>query len=214
MDAATFFARVSERMGWPASAWRLAVFDFWARLEGMPFERTWNPLATTRLSAATPLNLDYDIGYGPGNWNWVPVRVYASPEAGIAATVETLSLGYYGAIRRCFAEERVYGEAASEFATWAGSDAYGQRMVDFMASLPVAPAPAVSPEERLAVLEALVAGNGIEGPEGGVLAGEAALAYASTQGLSLALGLANTQRALGELSARLASHRHRCEVEE
>jgi len=125
-----FFTQVCQRFGWLPTYWRLEAFRLWAVQEGMPFETTWNPLATTRLTPATPLNVTFNIGYGPGNWNHVPVRVYATPEAGIEATVGTLELGYYNNIRRCFADEVSYDEAVAEMAIYVGSWAYGQRLIN------------------------------------------------------------------------------------
>jgi hypothetical protein len=126
------FGALCGKFGWEATPWRLAVFESWAQQEGMPFERTFNPLATTRLSANTHLNTSYDEGFGPGNWNSVPVRVYATAADGITATFETLSLDFYPNIRRCFADQRGYVEAVSEFTTYVGSQSYGQRVVEFM----------------------------------------------------------------------------------
>lgn len=129
-----FFVAVCQRMGWTATPWRIAVFSHWAQQEGMPFDQTFNPLATTRLSSRTALNQTYDIGYGPGNYNSVPVRVYASAADGIQATVETLQLDYYPNIRRCFADQTGHPEAVPEFTTYVGSVAYGERVVAFMSS--------------------------------------------------------------------------------
>ncbi len=129
---AEFFFAVCKRMSWEPSPWRLAVFAEWHRHEGMPLEQTWNPLATTRLSPATPLNTKFDIGYGAGNWNGVPVRVYLNEIAGETATAETLMLSYYVNVRRCFTDETGYPEAVPELATYVGSVAYGQALVDFM----------------------------------------------------------------------------------
>ena len=126
-----FFRAICAALGWPATPWRLAVMKMWATREGMPFERTWNPWATTQPG---DLDLTYDNGYGPGNWNWVPVRVYRTPEAGIKATVETLTNGYYPNILRCFADQTGYQEAVGprDFTSWVGSASYGQAVVDFM----------------------------------------------------------------------------------
>ena len=129
-----FFAGLCKKFGWEATPWRLAIFDNWAQQEGMPYDRTFNPLATTRLSPNTHLNTSYDNGFGPGNWNSVPVRVYATAADGITATFETLQLAYYPNIRRCFTDQKGYPEAVSEFTTYVGSQSYGQRVVDFMNS--------------------------------------------------------------------------------
>lgn len=198
MDRDAFFAEVCRRMGWEPTPWRLAVFAEWARREGMPYSRTFNPLATTRLSPNTPLDASFDIGYGPGNWNGVPVRVYRDAEAGIAATVETLSLPYYPSIRRCFAAEQGYEEALPGFATYVGSEAYGRELIEFMRSLPPS-RPAPPPlEERVARLERIIGGNGIAAA-GQRLNGEAALAWLDAEGMSLFLGLAVTQAEVAAL---------------
>jgi hypothetical protein len=134
MNRDEFFAGVCAGLGWTPTPWRLAVFDEWARHEGMPFEQTWNPIATTRVSPAAVRNPNYDIGYGVGNWNSVHVGVYRDAAAGIAATVETLALDYYPNVRRCMAEQAGYPEAVPELATYVGSVAYGQALVQFMTS--------------------------------------------------------------------------------
>jgi hypothetical protein len=134
MNRDEFFAGVCVGLGWTPTPWRLAVFDEWARHEGMPFEQTWNPIATTRVSPAAVRNPNYDIGYGVGNWNSVHVGVYRDAAAGIAATVETLALDYYPNVRRCMADQSGYAEAVAELATYVGSVAYGQALVAFMTS--------------------------------------------------------------------------------
>lgn len=118
--------------GMPSTPWRLAVFSEWHRHEGMPLGDTWNPIATTWLSDNTPLNLTWNVGYGPGNWNSVPVRVYLNPDSGIRATYQTLNLDYYPNVRRCFRDQTGYQEAVNELATYVGSVAYGQQLVNFM----------------------------------------------------------------------------------
>ena len=128
------------------------MFAEWARYEGMPLEQTWNPLATTRVSTAAVRNAAYDIGYGPGNWNSVGVGVYRNPAAGIAATAETLQLDYYPTIRRCFADETALDGAVAEFATYAGSDAYGHQVVEFMRRQPHAPSTAAGTFEEALLL--------------------------------------------------------------
>ncbi len=201
MDRNEFFAEVCRRLGWEPTPWRLAVFSEWARLEGMPYERTYNPLATTRLGPSTPLDTSFDIGFGPGNWNAVPVRVYRDAASGVAATVETLGLSYYPNIRRCFADERGYDGAVPEFATYVGGEAYGPVMVKFMRSLPAAKPSAPPLTERVARLERIIAGNGIDAA-GARLTGEAALAWLDEQEMSLFLGLALTQAEVAALRDR------------
>ena len=132
MNENEFFSAVCRRLGWEPTPWRLAVFAEWHRHEGVPLDVTWNPLATTRFSGNTPLNLEWSKGFGAGNWNSVPVRVYRDAQAGITATVETLALSYYENVRRCFREQAGYGEAVDELAVYVGSVAYGQALVNYM----------------------------------------------------------------------------------
>ncbi|MFN0093961.1 MAG: hypothetical protein ACKVVT_04185 [Dehalococcoidia bacterium] len=125
-----FFVKVCEGLGFPGSAWRVAGFKEWARLEGMPYDETFNPLATTRMG---DLNLDWDRGSGPGNWNSVPVRVYRTAAAGVRATVETIANGRYPAIIRCFRDQKAYADAEPEFDVWIGPDLkYSRIILDFM----------------------------------------------------------------------------------
>lgn len=146
-----FFELVCAHMGWEPTPWRIAVFRFWAGHEhsdnddddpvddgGPLFTRAHNPLATTWRTDSTPLDLSYDNGFGPGNWNTVPVRVYASPQAGALATALTLQLFWYPHIRKCFEDQRGYQEAVGphDFTSWIGPDVqYGQAIVDYMNSL-------------------------------------------------------------------------------
>lgn len=137
MTQEDFFAAVCTGLGLEPTPWRLAVFEEWARMEssGALFEKARNPLATTRLSANTPLDTGFEIGFGPGNWNAVPVRVYATYTAGIVATVETLSLSYYADIRRALKDQTSYPETLDDFQTWIGSPGYAAHMVAFMLTL-------------------------------------------------------------------------------
>lgn len=136
MGQADFFKGVCQGLGLEATPWRVAVLEFWAgqeHHEGTLFKVGFNPLATTQNG---DLNLSFDNGNGPGNWNSVPVRVYASPAAGIRATVETLTNGFYPNILRCLKDQTGYPEARGprDFTSWVGSDGYGQRVIDFMNS--------------------------------------------------------------------------------
>lgn len=125
--------------------------------------------------------------------------------AGVAATVETLGLHFYASIRRSFADETGYDDAIPEFATYTGSEGYGRDLVAFMRALPAAaPAPALSPEDRIARLERLIGGNGID-VSGRRLVGDPALAWLDAQGMSLFLGLALTQADLAALHAAVGA---------
>lgn len=125
--------------------WRQEFFEYWANHEGMPFDKTWNPLATTWLSADTALNLGYNIGYGGGNWNSVPVRVYATFDDGVLATFRTLSLDYYVNLRKSITEQRINVNVIGpkDFTSWVGSDAYGRDVYNHMLAWEVSNNPVV-----------------------------------------------------------------------
>jgi hypothetical protein len=139
-----FFAAVCRGLDLEPTPWRIAVFRFWAGQEDHEsrlFTQAFNPLATTQNG---DLNTSFDIGHGPGNWNSVPVRVYRSAEAGVAATVKTLKNGFYPNILRCLADQTGYAEARGprDFTSWVGSESYGQRVIDFMNSTDASKVPA------------------------------------------------------------------------
>lgn len=133
-----FWSGVDAGLGLEHIQERELMWEAWHRREGMPWS-TWNPIATCWLSADTPVDLSFRIpGLPPGNWNVLNpsrdpnygVRVYASMEAGIAATVHTIQQGYYPVVRRVFAELTVYPGVeeemlVDELATYVGSRAYG-----------------------------------------------------------------------------------------
>ena len=179
------------------------MFDAWAVREGMP-EYAHNPLATTRLSDNTPLNQSFNIGHGPGNWNSVPVRVYASIDAGVQATYETLALDYYPFIRKCLTEKVVYTEAIPEFKTYVGSEAYGRELLEkWKTILMAAPVPALTDAQRTQYVTAIVAGNGARKKDGKIVTGDDALIDQFSRGNSLALGLALVQDRLADLTAQV-----------
>ena len=127
-----FFIDLLDMMKLAPTEWRVGVLKEWARNESTAlYEQAFNPLATTWYTDDTPLSIK-NIGYGPGNWNSVPVRIYASHETGVLATFKTLSLDYYFNIRNCLKDQTGYVAAISDFKTWVGSEAYGRNMVNFM----------------------------------------------------------------------------------
>lgn len=131
MDDREFMSRVLQGLGMGVTEKRLEMMLAWHKREGMPLEQTWNPIATTWFFNGQPaLNTSFDIGYGPGNWNSVPVRVYATPEDGIKATVWTLAQDYYPYIRQCLWDETGHDAAINEFVTYVGSRAYGEELVN------------------------------------------------------------------------------------
>lgn len=108
-DIAAFADAVTVGLGLEATPWRRAWFVEWARWEGTG--AGFNPLATTMQGGEDPTD---------PKWNSVGVRNYASFEAGVDATVRTLALGYYEAIRATLRAERVVDRAAVVVAlrTW------------------------------------------------------------------------------------------------
>jgi hypothetical protein len=160
MTRMDFWVKLLGKLALPATDWRIAVFEFWAQQENMPYDRTFNPLATTRISPAIALNTSYDIGFGPGNWNHVPVRVYATENDGVQATFETIQLSYYENIRKMLLEQKpnlgIIGP--NDFTSWVGPDnPYGQRVYDYALSLPppsvTIPATVFSAEQRAEVMK-------------------------------------------------------------
>lgn len=119
--------------------WRSEFLDFWALQEGMSYDKTFNPFATTWLSTDVNLNNLYNIGYGPGNWNSVPVRVYASQHDGVKATFNTLQLSYYNNIRKAISEQKINPDIVGpkDFTSWVGSDAYGKAILAHMLAFEV-----------------------------------------------------------------------------
>lgn len=209
-DELKFWVGLCAKMGLAPTEYRVAVFDEWERLEdrsGHLLPLAWNPLATSRLSDATPLNMGYDIGYGPGNYNWVPVRVYKNMEAGIQATYETLQLSYYPNVRLAFVEQAASAAAAKEIdESWVGSPpgvpSYGHNLIEFMYASTASKTALVTGDpippdtDRIARLERLVGGYGVD-TAGVTLTGEAALRYMDEKvNASLFKGLALTQDAL------------------
>jgi len=149
MDINEFFAEVCKGMGWAPTAWRIEVFRFWAQMEGITtgsgYKRLdfhWNPLATTlpgRRSTVDP------FGAGPGKWNNANngqgVGIYADAQAGIEATIATLSdPRWYDGIRDAFARQVGTDQALRDFElTWVGASdlsetKYGDRLIAFMNS--------------------------------------------------------------------------------
>lgn len=146
MSLNDFWIKLLGKLGMEPTPWRLEFFNFWASQEGMPYGPedmkrmypgnpqvgTFNPLATTRFGAGIRTNQGFDIGHGGGNWNSVPVRVYADEDAGVEATYQTIALNYYNNIRRALLSQMVNTEVISDFKTWVGSEAYGKRVYEHM----------------------------------------------------------------------------------
>lgn len=140
MDGMTkFFVDLLEMMGYAPTKWRVTVMREWATKENVLeangatvlYNRAFNPLATTWTSDDVRIS-SVDIGHGKGNWNSVPVKIYATHEDGVLATYKTLMLNYYPAIRNCLKDQTGYLAAVGNFKTWVGSEAYGKDMINFM----------------------------------------------------------------------------------
>jgi hypothetical protein len=199
MNQTDFFVQLCARMSWDPTPWRLGVFNFWANNEfadtdgngnNQLFDNCFNPLATTR----TGPNLHYkplDLGFGPGNWNNVPVKNYLTFEDGLQATYETLQLSYYQNIRKCFTNQDGYPEAVgpNDFTSWVGSPAYGASVVQFMQTTT-----ASKVMRATATLADIVT----------ALGGEQAIADWNKRGNSLLAGYAIEQQKLAdEIQARI-----------
>lgn len=144
MNQNEFFTEVCRRMGWPTTPLSLSVLNAWALMEhrdsdadGLTdlFEEAWNPLATTWLSPEAPRSTR-DIGFGPGKWNLANsgrgVGIYRDADAGIAATVLTLSQPqYYGIIREAMRTQQHVDGLAGDFITYIGSEGYALELASF-----------------------------------------------------------------------------------
>lgn len=150
MNQSDFFVLVCKARGWLPTKWRIAVFNFWAwhetprRTDGNTdlYDLAFNPLATTQ-PVRTEDYKQENRGFGLGNWNSVPVRMYRTPEIGAQATADTMSSDwYYHWVNQCFIDQKGYQEAVGgpgqgnerDFHSWVGSIAYGQDVVNFMNS--------------------------------------------------------------------------------
>jgi hypothetical protein len=148
-----YFELVCRGMGWAPTDKRLRAFIAWSRAEDggeRLLTTAKNPLATTwYFNNYPPLDMSYNQGYGPGNWNWVPVRVYLNYHAGVEATVLTLKQPqYYKKIREMFETERYVEGVASDFSVWSGSG-YSQSLANTMKTIfdePAKPAPVPEPD--------------------------------------------------------------------
>lgn len=217
-------------MQWPVTPWTLAALREWARMESpneengetLLFNRCYNPLATT-LAASEVTRSSKDIGFGPGKWNNANaphgVAIYDVPDNGVKATAATITIPWaYAAIRDTFKTQRVADRAGllHNFTTWIGSIGYATELTDFMINLkaskeavPVAgdggdmAATVARMSADLALLTAVVCGNGARARDGTILTGRAALEDQAQRGNSLALGVANTQEKLAELAGQV-----------
>lgn len=227
MTGDEWYAALCRACGWPATAWTIAGLREWARMESpreengetVLFNHCYNPLATTMPATDVPRSAQ-DIGFGPGKWNNANpphgVAIYDRPENGVRATAATIVIPWaYARIRDTFKNQRVADRAGliEDFTTWIGNPGYAIALTDYLiklpASQPSAPVPVADDAEMaalradVALLVAVVAGNGARAKDGTVLTGRAALADQAQRGNSLALGLTLTQENLQALAGQV-----------
>lgn len=187
-----FFTQLCAKFGWEPTVWRLNVFDTWAIQEGMPSDLSshYNPLATTRTDDALSYSKE-NKGYGAGNWNSVPVKLYATFEDGVLATYQTLKLPYYPNIRQAM-DTQTHVDCYRDFTSWVGSVhvGYTTAVQDAM-RLPALPN-LVNLVNLDASLRHLIA----------VFGGAKALEEWASKGNVVQLGLGITQEKVGDLEVR------------
>lgn len=198
-DTNAYFSAVLPKLGMPVTNWRLEFFREWTAFESGRGEwgADWNPLNTTQHMPGDR-DLNGDASQNGGN----PVREYPDLATGIAATVKTLTNGYYPAILQTLLEERVVSGCTSNLRTW-GSTSFADHIDNGWrpANLPSPVIPLMTLEQRVERLEALVAGNGARAKDGTVLVKEAALSDQAVRGNSVMLGLSLTQDRIAELAS-------------
>ncbi len=158
MNETEWYGLLCKAMGWPFTPWTVAGLKAWARKESPEeengqtrlFNRCWNPLATTYMGADAPRSPE-DIGFGAGKWNNANppqgVGIYATPEAGVAATANTIRLSFYPIIRATFLNQAVGDTDAlrSNFQTWIGSAAYSHDLTEYLRILTASKEPFGTP---------------------------------------------------------------------
>lgn len=202
-DTNGFFAAVLERLGMPATSWRLDFFREWTAFESGRGEwaADWNPLNTTQHMPG-----DRDLGGDPNQNGGNPVREYPDVATGIAATVRTLTNGYYPAIIQSLTEERIAPGCTLNLRVW-GSASFATYIDNGWRPIVTVPpaVPMMTLEQRIERLEALVAGNGARAKDGTVLVKEAALKDQAARGNSIMLGLSLGQDRDAQLAFIISS---------
>ena len=227
MTGDEWYAALCRACGWPATAWTITGLREWARMESpreengetVLFNRCYNPLATTMPASDVPRS-PQDIGFGPGKWNDANpphgVAIYDRPENGVRATAATIVIPWaYARIRDTFKNQRVTDRAGliADFTTWIGNPGYATALAEYLSSHPANPAEVLAPSSDdaeiaalradVALLVAVVAGNGARAKDGTVLTGRAALADQARRGNSLALGMTLTQESVQGLAEQV-----------
>lgn len=159
-DRDTFFEQLIAKLGLSFTQWRLNFFREWARFEGTG--AGYNALATTQPGGMVPLSERAKWGIYPTDPYWNdnggnPVKNYVSLAAGVLATYQTLTNGYYPKILETLQAQKVYSGTGANVRTW-GTMGFAD-MLDaggIKDALPVPEAP-VQPSDRLAIAEGLIA---------------------------------------------------------
>ena len=227
MNQREFFTEVCNRMSWPPTSLSLGVLDRWAEMESPReangqtrlFNRCWNPLATTWVSADAPRSTE-NLGYGPGKWNNANppngVGIYASAEAGIRATVGTLSqAAYYSRIRLAFREQRYVEGLEQDFQTWIGSPGYSTELAAFFRAVAAEEGTAVTRTEYEDLVLAVFAGSEEVDAEGRLLPREERLRRALYRIEGKAAGNAQSVAERAEAAPAagpLPDHRHEMSI--
>ena len=114
-DLDEYMRQVLAGLGYQPTPWRLEYMATWASFENT--EAQWNPLATTRLVADDEYGKPPHFNSNGGN----PVKNYRDEAVGVRATVETLELSSYPAIRASLADQSLKGRrkaVAAQTRTW------------------------------------------------------------------------------------------------
>lgn len=194
-DPNAFFTAVLNQMKYVASPWRLEFFREWTAFESGRGEwaADWNPLNTTQ-----HMPNDRDLNGDPNQNGGNPVREYPDFATGVAATVKTLTNGYYPLVVQSIHEQRIVPGMTANIRVW-GSTSFanyidnGWRPSGTIDPNPVPPALTMTLEQRIERVEKLLAGNGARAKDGTVLFKEAALKDQAARGNSVMLGLALSQ---------------------
>lgn len=191
-DPNAFFTAVLNQMGMASSPWRLEFFREWTAFESGRGEwaADFNPLNTTQ-----HMDGDRDLNGDPNQNGGNPVREYPNFSTGVAATVKTLTNGFYPLVMQSIREERIVPGMTANIRVW-GSASFASYIDGGWRPLGTTdpnPQPVMTLEQRLDRLEALLAGNGARAKDGTVLFKEAALKDQAARGNSVMLGLALSQ---------------------
>ena len=119
-DKVIFIDALCEKLGYEPTPWRTEFFLEWMR--GESTRAFYNPFATTWKVSAEDRGEPYAFNHNGGN----PVKNYATLDAGVRATANTMNLNYYKAIMKCVRDQKVTNlpQVCKEFKTWSSVDHY------------------------------------------------------------------------------------------